>query len=474
MQIQPSARAGAPSRPQTFALVAEGTASINQHSALYRTLWRWHFYAGLIVLPFVMILAFTGSLYLFKPQIDRLEERAFAGQRQSGAVSPNVQLDAALAAYPGARFDAYRLPERAGDAPMMRLTLADGTSERDVFVSPQGKLLGSIDPSTRITEWLRRVHGSLLGGTWGERWVELIGSWTIVMVLSGLFLWWPRGRRLAGVLWPRVSLGKRAFWRDLHAVTGFWVSGFALILLITALPWAGVWGQAFKAARTEFGWIKDRPDWKIGVTVNDSGHDHNAMIKMQAVGRPMTALGDIVTKAQREGLPFPVMVKPPGAPARFGTPSMAWVVTSEAQNRPANKTITYDMATSRELTRKGFSDGHPIDKAISIGIAWHEGQLFGWINQLVGLVTALAIMTLTVSGFVIWRRRKPDAALGAPPLTHVPARIRGVVAIMLLLAALLPMLAASLILLGLVERLLLPRVPRVSAWLGLRRKPESP
>jgi uncharacterized iron-regulated membrane protein len=49
-----------------------------------------------------------------------------------------------------------------------------------------------------------------------------------------------------------------------------------------------------------------------------------------------------------------------------------------------------------------------------------------------------------------------------------------VVAIMLLLAALLPMLAASLILLWLVERLLLPRVPRVSAWLGLRRKPESP
>jgi uncharacterized iron-regulated membrane protein len=340
VQIQPSARAGAPSRPQTFALVAEGAASTNQQSALYRTLRRWHFYAGLIVLPFVMILAFAGSLYLFKPQIDRLEERAF--------------------------------------------------------------------------------------------------------------------------------------WRDLHAVTGFWVSGFALILLITALPWAGVWGQAFKAARTEFGWTKDRPDWKIGAAAQDSEHDHNAMMQMQAVGMPMTALGDIVTKAQREGLPFPVMVKPPAARARFGPPSMAWVVKSEAQNRPANKTITYDMATGRELTRKGFADGHPINKAISIGIAWHEGQLFGWINQLIGLVTALAIMTLTVSGFVMWRRRKSDEALGAPPLPHVPARIRGVVAIMLLLAALLPMLAASLILLWLVERLLLPRVPRVSAWLGLRRKPECP
>src|SRR3546814_4622066 len=61
------------------------------------------------------------------------------------------------------------------------------------------------------------------------------------MILTGLYLWWPRGRGLAGVVWPRLSLGGRAALRDLHAVTGFWVSGLALILLATALPWTDVW-----------------------------------------------------------------------------------------------------------------------------------------------------------------------------------------------------------------------------------------
>ncbi|WP_233622870.1 PepSY domain-containing protein, partial [Burkholderia seminalis] len=38
----------------------------------YRTLWRWHFYAGLFVMPFLVILAITGTLYCFQPQIEPL------------------------------------------------------------------------------------------------------------------------------------------------------------------------------------------------------------------------------------------------------------------------------------------------------------------------------------------------------------------------------------------------------------------
>ena len=52
-------------------------------TATYRTIWRWHFYAGLFVLPFVFILSVTGAIYLFKPQIDRWEERELSGLFQS-------------------------------------------------------------------------------------------------------------------------------------------------------------------------------------------------------------------------------------------------------------------------------------------------------------------------------------------------------------------------------------------------------
>jgi len=78
-------------------------------------------------------------------------------------------------------------------------------------------------------------------------------------------------------------------------------------------------------------------------------------------------------------------------------------------------------------------------------------------------------MTLMVSGFIMWHKRRPEAVLGAPPRSTVPAHVPGVIAILLGLAVLLPLLAASLILLWLVERLILPRLPRLSAWLGLAR-----
>ena len=46
-------------------------------ASLYRTIWRWHFYAGLFVVPMVLILSLTGAAYLFKPQVERWEERAW-------------------------------------------------------------------------------------------------------------------------------------------------------------------------------------------------------------------------------------------------------------------------------------------------------------------------------------------------------------------------------------------------------------
>jgi uncharacterized iron-regulated membrane protein len=119
---------------------------------------------------------------------------------------------------------------------------------RDVFVSPQGKVLGSLDPDKRIIAIDRAVHGQLLLGKRGSWIVELAASWGIVMILTGLTC----GGRVdggGGRDLPAPDTRAAAFWRDLHAVTGFWVSGLALVLLVTGLPWASVWGSAFKAVR---------------------------------------------------------------------------------------------------------------------------------------------------------------------------------------------------------------------------------
>jgi uncharacterized iron-regulated membrane protein len=437
---------------------------MERKTALYRTIWRWHFYAGLFVMPFILILSLTGAMFLFKPQIDRWEERNFRGLPKAHAVSPNAQLDAALAAFPGAKFSSYRLPVGRGDAALIHLGLADNTM-RDVFVSPQGKVIGSLDPDWRIIEVVSSLHGSLLLGTVGGWMVELAASWAVVMILSGLYLWWPNGGKLAGVIWPRLSLGKRAFWRDIHAVTGFWVSSFALVLLVSGLPWASVWGGAFKAARTELGLIEGKQDWKTGG--GHAEHDHAAMMAMGKANAPLASLSLIAQKARAEALEFPVIITPPGE-------KMEWSVKSDTQNRPNRVTITYDRVTGAEIDRKDFASRHVIDRVVGYGIAWHEGALLGWFNVVAGLLTAAALITLMVSGFVMWRRRRPEVVLGAPPASHSPARMGGVVALVLVLAILLPLLAASLILLWFFDWFLLPRLPGLSHWLGVKRKPVSP
>ena len=54
-------------------------------SITYRALWRWHFHAGLFCIPFVIVLALTGSIYLFKPQIDAFADRNVDSLQVTGA-----------------------------------------------------------------------------------------------------------------------------------------------------------------------------------------------------------------------------------------------------------------------------------------------------------------------------------------------------------------------------------------------------
>jgi uncharacterized iron-regulated membrane protein len=426
---------------------------VSPSRGLYHAIWRWHFYAGLFVIPFVLVLALSGAVYLFQPQVDRWEERAFDGL-PAPEVEPHRQVASALLANSGSTFLDYRVPQASGDAALVRVARADG-EVREVFVSPGGEVLGQLDPDARIMALVKRVHSQLLVGTVGNRLVELAACWAIVMILSGLFLWWPRGRGLAGVAWPRLSLGKRAFWRDLHAVTGFWISLLALVLLISGLPWAGVWGPAFTAVRAEMGWVKGAPQWEVDGAKPARGDEHNH--HTGAIGEDRAfdpaALDRMVTKVTEERLAFPVIVTPPGMPGRFGAPGVdGWTIRSDAANVPLQRTIRYDANGQHELSREDFPGRHPIDRAVGYGIAWHTGQLFGWINQLIGVLTALGLVTVAASGFVMWLRRKPAGCFGAPAPVALPRKAYGA---LVLLGVLLPMFGASLLALLAIDRIVM-------------------
>ncbi len=370
----------------------------------YRALWRWHFHAGMFCIPFVLVLALSGAVYLFKPQLDALADRdvdslTITGHRASG----DAQIAAALASLPGSRLFVYEIPREPDDAVRVHLYAPDGTG-RIVYVHPETLSILKVVPHTaRLTEIVRMIHSELLAGRTGAILVELAASWALIMIVTGLYLWWPRdARALAGTLYPRLRGGSRVFWRDLHAVTGIWISALALFLLITALPWTTVWGAGFKELRA-LAIPAVKQDWP-------AGHEHATRPRetpTHAVRSPLT-LDDIVRRLNALHLEPPVRVYLPSDRQPW------WRVRSETQNRPRVRELRLDATTGAVLQDEGFAEKPLVDRVVGVGIAAHEGQLFGAANQVLGLFTALGLVAVCVSAVAMWWRRRPAGSLGIP------------------------------------------------------------
>lgn len=424
-------------------------------AAVHRALHRWHFLAGILVAPFVIVLALTGAAYLFKPELDRWDESAFHAAPTAVTARPSAQRDAALARMPGARMVAFRLPQNEGDPAMVRLALPDGGA-REVFVSGSGEVLGSIDPARRWSALIQRFHGQLMIGAPGGWLVELAASWAIFLIVSGIYLWWPRSRRAGGTVLPRFGQGAGLAWRDLHAVGGFWVAGSALILLVSGLPWTGLWGTAFSTARALAANAATAQDWTINGKApagEHEGHEAPAAGAMGTHHGKADLFDQIVARARSERLAFPAFVVPPR------DPHGPWLARSEAQNRPLRVTVRYDLHTGQPLSRETFKDKPAVDRLVGYGVAWHEGQLAGWVNRAVGLATAALLIVLAVAGLVHWLRRRPRGGLGAP--ARVPAGSgRGALVLLVVAGLLLPMLGLSLVALLLIEATIRPGAGR--------------
>ncbi len=433
---------------------------------LYRMLWRWHFYAGLICIPFVIWLAVTGSVYLFRPGIDAWVDRDVAALQRTGRpATQEAIVAAATGAIPGSKLAGVMLPEHRDQA--ARVLVSDHGARTRVYVHPDTlAIIRTVEEGSTWDKIVQRLHGELMIGNAGSIIVELAASWAIVMVVTGLYLWWPRGAKgLGGVLYPRIGQGARRFWRDIHAVTGIWVSVFALFLLATGMPWALVWGNGFRMVREWTGTAPISRDWFTSSAEEHAEHmqeDASVMAHAEHAGHAAASLDTIIASAQALHLAPPVILTPPAAS------SPDWWAKSNAQNRPQREDVALSAITGEVVRRDTFGAKHIIDQIVAYGIAAHEGQLFGPLNQLLGVLTALGLIALCVSAFVMWRRRAPEGALGAPPPVPDTRIGLGLAAIIVVAGMLLPVLGASLIALGLVEFGVLRRWPAARRWLGLQ------
>ncbi|MBV9509588.1 MAG: PepSY domain-containing protein, partial [Caulobacteraceae bacterium] len=97
----------------------------------------------------------------------------------------------------------------------MRLLVRVASGETlTAFADPyDGHFIGAT-PFGGIMQLVRKVHSLQKFGFWASCLIEIVAGWAIVLVGTGVFLWWPRSETGGGVVSVRGSPSRRVFWRD--------------------------------------------------------------------------------------------------------------------------------------------------------------------------------------------------------------------------------------------------------------------
>jgi len=443
---------------------------------LYRAVWRWHFYAGLIVAPFLIILAVSGLVMLFVTGVAPEYGDWLKVTPQAQQLRITQQVDKALAAHPGGRLGKYVTPWGPDYPALVRVDLDSGN--RMLALDPHdGAILRDVAEAGTWNEFMTNVHGELLvggNGGPGDYVVETAASLGITLLLTGLYLWWPRnGRGLGAALKPDLALRGRALWRSLHQTLGVWMSVVLLFFLLSGLAWAGVWGGKMVQAWSTFPAEK----WD-NVPLSDKAHasmNHGATKEVPWT-LEQTMLPRSGSAAGLDGLPegIPVNVqslaalgRALGFEGRFQIAAPAdesgvWTLSQDSMsydstNPTADRTVHVDQYTGRILADVKFADYPFFGKLMAIGIALHEGQL-GWWNVALNALFCLAVIFACVSGVVMWWLRRPIGRIGVPAYPRDFRLGLGMAAIAVAVGIAFPLGGAAILALAIIDFLLPARL----------------
>jgi len=398
--------------------------------SFYTTAWRWHFYAGLYVAPFLIMLAVTGLIMLWASVlVGRDGEKSYAVAPAAQAIAVSAQADAALSAVPAGALVQYIVPRTPQQPAVFRID-ADGHPTM-VAVDPyRGTVLGTWDRRNALYDLANTIHGTLLIGTVGDRLIEVAAGFGIVLIITGTYLWWPRdGRGLANSLRPQLSGRGRQVWKSLHQTVGIYAALLLLIFLLTGLTWAGIWGERMTQAWSTFpaekwdnvplsdvthasmnhGGVKDVP-WALEQTpmpASDPHATHNGHA-MKSAGGP----GDVdavVARARSLGFDGRFQLSFPNGETGVWTIARD-TMSNDSDDPLSDRTVHIDRYTGVVLADVGFADYSVAGKAMAVGVAFHEGDIGGLWNLGLNTVFCLSVILLSVSGIVMWWKRRPSGA----------------------------------------------------------------
>ncbi|MEU9293143.1 PepSY-associated TM helix domain-containing protein [Streptomyces sp. NPDC048266] len=401
-------------------------------SALRPLVLRLHFYAGVLVAPFLLVAAASGLLYALSFQAEKVvyahELEVPVGETtlplsQQVTIARKVNPNGTVTAvWPGAE------PGATTRVLMADPDVPEGTSLA-VFVDPYtGDVRGQLPSygssgALPLRTWIDGLHRDLHLGDLGRNYSELAASWLWVIALGGLLLWLGRRRRNRRALFvPEGGPASRRRTLSWHGSVGLWAVTGLVLLSATGLTWSRYAGENIGAVQDGLGGATPTLSATVGGAAGGSseheGHGAAHTGGGTGVQGPDIGLDRALEAARAAGVDSPrISVVLPAE-------GKGYVVKETDTQFPLQlDSVAVDPADGAVLDRLAFADHPLLAKLTRIGIDAHTGVFLGLFNQVALAVLALALILLILWGYRMWWLRRPGRPVARGTWRRVPVTL---------------------------------------------------
>jgi uncharacterized iron-regulated membrane protein len=396
-----------------------------------------HLACGVVAGVIIFIMSVTGALLTYQRQITAWAD--IRGYHIEPAAQ-RVSADAIVARVVESRPDVSPTALMVRSEPTAPASLTIGAG-RQLFVDPYtGAVLGEgngqgVRAFFRVmVEWHRYVAASGPSRPLGRAVTGAANLAFLFIVISGLFLWWPRSWKsstIRNISWFKGGLRGRARDFNWHNTIGFW-SAIPLAIIVAggvviSYPWAtGLVYRAYGEAPPAPAGAAARGGGPGGRGAGAGGRGGEPGARQQGVaGGDADRSG---TRPQLEGISLDTMIATASAQmANWKTISVALpasnaprvVLTLDSGDggQPQKRaTLTLDRRTGETVRWEPYSSQSPGRRARTWLRFAHTGEVYGLAGQtLAGLVTAGGAvlvwtgLALALRRFTAWRRRARES-----------------------------------------------------------------
>jgi len=365
---------------------------------MIRKIFFWsHLTLGLLAALPLLVMALTGALIAFEPQLVAWSE----SDRRTVAIPPvgqKLSLDS-LAAIARAARPGKLTALSVGDSPDRSVAASFGREE-SLYLDPwSGKVLGSESEMRKALRFMEEIHRWLGSREIGRPVTGTTALLCLLLSLSGLWLWWPRNLRAAyNVLWPRKGLAGRARDWQWHNAFGIlsWPCLVALSLTGSVMSWPWAEALLFRSVGSE------PPKREVGTrdrSARAPGGERDG--NRQARSPTVSFQAAFDTTSTRMRSPWETMTL--RLPQKPKEPVQVQVRTAGSAG-PAPLTIRIDARSGAfvGIERPSQDAGSRLRRLVK---PLHTGELFGIAGQVAMFLVSLACAMLIWTGASLsWRR----------------------------------------------------------------------